>query len=228
MTNQLAIKQIKNLRKIKPRKDWVLLTKSKILGEERNVELFPFLRPAYAGMFCLLFVFGLFEFSQDSLPGESLYYLKKVSEKAQMILCSEAEKPRLNLELTQKRLEELSQIAQGNEVKKLAPAIDEFQANVSQTAKNLAKVKKVDEKIVVLTKKIEEEKGKVEEVLATKIETEEYDDALGGLVELLISEAEKTSLTEEQKQILEKAKEYFAQGNYSEALSEILLGQQVY
>jgi hypothetical protein len=224
MTTQV-VRQIKKLRRIRPRKDWVLLTKDQILGEEKSLEIFPFLRPAYAGAFFLLFLFGLFEFAQDALPGEYLYQLKKITERGQMILCSEEEKPRFNLELANRRLEELNKIAKENEVKKLAPAINEFQANVSEAAKNLVKMKKVDEKFIVLTKKIEEEKEKAEEVLATKIETEEYDNAVAQIVKREIVEREEISLTEKQKESLEKAKAYFEEGDYNEALTELLLGQ---
>jgi hypothetical protein len=224
--NTKLIREIKKLKKIRPRKDWVLLTKSQILGEETRVELFPFFRPVYASLFLVLFVTGLFEFSQDALPGDSLYYLKKITEKGQMIFCSEEEKPRLNLKLATKRLEELNKIAKENEVKKLAPAINEFQANVSEAAKNLKETPKINKEIVALTREIEEEKGKVEEVLGTNIETKDYDDTVAGIVEWQITELEKTSLTEEKQQMLEKAKEYFEGGRYSEALIEIYyLGQ---
>ncbi|MFQ5721242.1 MAG: hypothetical protein ACE5GI_01960 [Candidatus Aminicenantales bacterium] len=128
----------------------------------------------------------------------------------------------MNLKFANERLEELSQIAQNNEVKKLAPAINEFQADVSKAAKNLVKVKKVDKEIVAQTKKLEENKEKVEKVLATKIETEEYDKALAQLVERLIQELEENTLTEEGQEILIEAKGDFETRNYSEALIKIL------
>ena len=229
MNTNNIIKEIKKLRTIEPRKSWVLLNKRELLGEEKRFELFPFFRPAYAGMFLLLFFIGMFEVAQEALPGESLYLLKKITEKGQMILCAEEDRPMLNLELASRRLNELNEIALNNEVKKLAPAINEFQANVSAVAKNLAQVKIVDQEIVALTQKIGADKKEIEESLATQIDTEEYDKALAEWeefwAELLISEMEETTLTLEQKELLEKAKGYFENEEYSKALSEILLGQ---
>jgi ribosomal protein S17E len=159
------------------------------------------------------------------LPGDLLYPIKKITEKSQAVFLPEEEKPKLNLELANKRLEELSEIAQKNEVKKLAPAISEFQANVSEAAKSLTKLKNVEE-IVAQTKKLEENKKKVEEVLATKIETKELDNALAQIVESQIKDLEGRTLTEEQMKILAEAKEDYEAGNYSDALTKILILSQ--
>ena len=225
MTEAELIKKIKTLKEIKPRKDWVLLTKSQILGDVEvrpQHFLFPFFKPAYAGVFAVLILIGLFEFSQNALPGEPLYALKRVSEKAAAVFVSQEEKPKMNLELANKRLEELNQIVQNNEVKKLAPAMSEFQANVSEAAKNLAKVEKVDKEIVDQIKKFEENKGKVEKVLATKILSEETKESLDKTwAGILIRDSEGRTLTERQKALLAGAKEDFEAGNYDLALEKI-------
>jgi len=225
MTEKELIGKIRELRQIRPRKDWVLLTKTQILGDVEvrpQPFLFPFFRPAYAGLFVVLILIGLFEFSQSALPGEPLYLLKRVVERSQAVFVSESEKPKLNLELANRRLDELNQVAQNNEVKKLAPAINEFQANAAIAAKNLAKVKKVDKEIVAQIKKLEENKEKVEKVLATKIEMEEYDNDLAKLVENQIKDLETRTLSEDQQKLLEGAKADFEAGNYSDALIKIL------
>jgi len=222
VTQSQLIRKIKELKRVKPKKEWVLLTKKQILGQEATFELFSFFKPAYAGLFVLLLLAGLFQFSQGALPGEYLYYFKKIVEKGQIMFSSEEEKPRVNLELANKRLEELNLIAEKNEVKKLAKAMSEFQANVSQTAESLEKVKKIDKDIVAQTKKLAENKERVEEVLATKIETKDYDNALARLVEREILNLEKSSLTQEEEGLLEKARQDFEQRNYSEALIKIL------
>ena len=222
MTEEQLIGKIRELRQIKPRKDWVLSTKTQILGQEPRLEIFPFFRPAYAGVFVVLLLIGLFEFSQSALPGEPLYVLKRISEKAVVSLTPQEQKSKVNLESANKRLEELNQIAQNNEVKKLAPAMSEFQANISEAAKNLVNVKKVDKEIIAQTQKLEENKEKVEQVLSTKIETEELDNALGQLVEREIKDLEERTLDEEQTAILEEAKADFEAENYSEALIKIL------
>jgi len=227
VTEKELIGKIRELRQIKPRKDWVLLTKTQILGQEETpkFELFPFFRPAYAGLFFLLLLVGLIELAQAALPGDPLYSLKRITEKAQAVFVSEEERPNLNFELANKRLEELNQIAQKNEVKELAPAITEFQVNVSKVAKNLAGAR-VDKEMVAQTVKLKKTKEEVEKVLATKIETEEYDVALAQLVENQIKDLEGRTLTEEQMKILEEAKKDFEAGNYSEALVKILILSQ--
>jgi len=227
MTEKQLIGRIRELRQIKPRKDWVVLTKSQILGEverERvSVSFFPLWRPALATVTVFGILFISFGFAQSSLPGDLLYPIKKIAEKSQAVFVSEKELPKYNLEIVNKRLDELNEIAQTNQVKKLAPAISEFQANVSEAAKSLAKVKGQDvEKIVEETKKLEENKKKVEDVLATKIETEELDNALSQIVEIQIKDLEERTLTERQEEILAEAQNDFEAGNYSQALEKIL------
>ncbi len=234
MTEKELIGKIRELRQIKPRKDWVSLTKSQILGEEPKRSLAPFgevfprfffgYKPAFAIVLSVFILFGVFSFAQNSLPGDILYSIKKITEKSQAVFVSEKELPKYNLEIANKRLDELTEIAQTNQVKKLAPAISEFQANMSEAAKSLATVKGQDvEKIVAQTKKLEENKQKVEEVLATKIETEDYDNALVQLVENQIKDLESRTLTEEQKLLFEEAKADFSAGDYSQALEKILI-----
>jgi hypothetical protein len=139
-------------------------------------------------------------------------------------LASETEKPNVQLELANKRLEELNNIAQNNQVKKLAPAIQEFQANVSQAAKDLAQAKQPDVKqIIDTTKKITENKQKIEALGVEVGDSKELDNALAQVVEKEIKELEDKSLTESQEEVLTKVKESFEAGNYSEALEEILL-----
>ena len=210
MIKSQLVRKIRQLKKVKPKKDWVLLTKTQILGQETTFNLLPFLRPAYAGLFALLLLAGLFEFSQGALPGESLYYFKKIVEKGQIILSSEEERPRMNLELANKRLEELNQIVQKNEVRKLAPAMDEFRANVSAAAKNLTNVKKISKEIVVQIQKLEESEEELGKILATKVGNEEYEEyniAVGQLVERQILELEEKTLSEDDKVILKAARQ---------------------
>ena len=229
MTEAQLIKKIKKLKAIKPRSDWVLLKKIQILGEERRIEIFPFLRPVYAGLFCLLFVVGLFEFSQQSLPGESLYYLKKITEKSQIIFSSEEQKPRINLELVNKRLDELDQIVQENEARKLAPALKEYKASVSEAVKNLTKAMTTTSDPVAIkeiteqTQKFEENKEKLTKIYGIAgLESDEGQNPTKVVVEWLIRDMEETTLSEEDRLLFGEAKEDYEQGDYSQALVKIL------
>lgn len=227
MQEKELIKKIQLLKKIKPRKDWVVLTKTQILGEEKaysisGIELLRF-RPVYAGLLFIFIILGLFGVSLSSLPGEPLYSVKKIAEQSQALFVSEEKLPSYTLEMANKRLEELTKIAKANEVKKLAPAFSEFQAEVSEAAKVLQKSEKVNVKeIVEKTKKLEQNKEIVEYILATKIETKELDNALSSLVEREINDLESSILTEEQANLLIEAKAAFEEGNYNLALEKIL------
>lgn len=235
VTEKELIAKIRELREIKPRKEWVFLTKNRILGEEklessrffRIGEFFSglFVQPRliYASLTLLFIIFGLFGFAQNSLPGDLLYPIKKITEKSQAVFVSKEELPKLQLELANKRLEELNKIAQTNDVKKLAPAITEFQENVDRAVKSLVKSKKIDKELVEKTAMIEKTREEVEKVLGTNIGTEEYENSLAKIVESQLKDLENRSLTEEQKEILEKAKSDFENGDYSQALEKVLI-----
>lgn len=241
MTETDLVKKIQELKKIRPRKDWVVLTKSQILGENVKVRLSHFtyrdsisiirnlfsLKPALAGFFVVFILFGVLGFAKNSLPGDPLYIIRKVAHFSQAILTPEAEKPAYQLKLANDRLEDLTKAS----VKNLAPTINEFQASISQATKELSRFDATTssptliKKIVEETKKLKENKEKVE-FLGVVIEgTEELDNALGKMVGDLIGDLEKRTLTEEKEALLLKMKELFEEGKYSEALELYLVNQ---
>ena len=219
--NQL-IQNLKKLNQIKPRKEFIVSTKKEILGETPGFGLFPVFKPVYAGLFCLLFVFGMFQFSQNALPGELLFQLKKITERGQAMFTSEQDRPKLSLFLANKRLIELEIITQENQAQKLAPAVNEFKLKTVEVAKNLANLTEVNKEIVAQFKELEEGKEKIEQVLATKIDIGEYYNAFAQLIEREILALEENTLTEEGQEILKQIKEFFENGDYSEALIGIL------
>jgi hypothetical protein len=233
MTENELIAKIRELRQIKPDKDWVVLTKSQILGEDSVTQhrvlsniFFPPLRLVYTGLVVVFILFGLFGFAQNSLPGDLLYPIKKIVEKSQAIFVSEKELPKYNLEIANKRLEELNQIAQTNQAKKLAPAVNEVQASISETAKNLVKSKKIDREIIEKSLELAKNKERAEKSLGINIGNEETEESLNDFyktqAEYLINDLKNRTLTEEEKIALEKAEKEFISGNYLEALTIIL------
>jgi len=217
ITEKEVIEKIQILKQIKPEKNWVFLTKEKILGKEPS--FFPFFRPAFSVLFVSLVLLGL---SFTSLPGEPFYPIKKLVEKSQKVLVPEEEKPKVDLELANKRLEELSKVAEKNDVKKIVPALSEAKETVAQATKNLVKSKKLDKEIVQKTLEFETKKQKVEKVLGTKITEEETENPTKFVASYLIETLSKKDLTQDQAIILEKAKENFENRNYSKVL-ELLL-----
>ena len=238
MHEKTLIGKIEILSQIRPRKNWVVLTKKRILGEERTLAglfldsfrvfqgLFFQYKLALASLVLLFILGGTFAFAQKSLPGEPLFIVKKMTEKTRAVFISEEEKPKAQLELANRRLEDLAKIAEKNDVRKLAPAIDEFQANVSEAAKNLAKAKTVGKDIVVQTQELEKNKEKIEKTLATQIGTEELENVYKDLAEQQIKDLENSSLTESQTKLLAQAKEYFEAGDYSNALIKTIEASQ--
>jgi len=233
MTEKELISKLQELRQIKPNQDWAFSLKSRILAQEPvyrqgiSVNFFPFFKPAFATLVSIFVLVGLFGFSQNSLPGDLLYPVKKIVERGEALFVSEQEKPQASLELAGKRLEELAKIAQTNQARKLPQAITEFQASANQVAKNFSKPEEITtnpqaiQKIVELNK----EKEIVEQTLATQIETEELDNTYKNLAKYFIEDLSTRTLTEEQAEILNQMKELVEQGKYSTALELYLINQ---
>ena len=237
ITEKDLIKKIGLLRQIKPKKDWVVLVKKEILEEEPKINFSTVLKTlprlifspkfVFAGILSVLIFFGIFTSAQNSLPGDLLYPVKKVTEKARLIFVSGDEKQIAQIELANKRLEELSQIAQKNQVEKLAPAIEEYQASMAEAAKSL---KKVTNEIVQKNQQLEETKAKIESSLGVKIdETEDLKDTISNKIaeaktaEAQIKDLEGSTLNEVQQKTLEEAKKAFEDGNYRLVLELIQL-----
>lgn len=245
MDEKQLIRHFKELREIRPRQDWVLSVKSRILAEEETLKskpgllsFFPVFRYklAFVPIISVFIIIGLFGFTQKMVPGDLLFSVKKMAETAQVSFSSEAERPKTQLKLANKRLEELSKIAQSNQVRNLDPAIKEFQASIVQATKDLIEMDLnvtssdplIIKEIIAETKKLEENKEKVETVLGTIIgNTEELTNALRQLEKqtaaYLIADLERTTLTEENQELLVEVKQEFEAGNYSQALEKIWL-----
>lgn len=239
MTEADLIKRIQLLKNVKPREDWVSLTKKEIFGDEipannkfsQVVEVLPrvnfwrVLVPAFS--FCLPFI--LLAVSQNALPGDTLYPVKKLTEKSQAYFVSKDKLAEVQLGMANRRLEDLNKIAQTSQTNKLIPALAEYQASISEAVKNLAQVKKTDIKeIVQQTKKLEENKQKAEALGVVIGGTNELNSALATLADREIKDLESRMLNEAQQELLAEAKENFEAGNYSQALEKILQATQIY
>ena len=178
MNEEQLINKIKELKTITPSNDWVLSNKTNLLGEEKRTDWSLFLRPALAGA-SLFAVMVAFNISQDSLPGEWLFTLKKITESKDTMLYPKDKKTLRSFELAYKRLEELYLIAGSNEVRKIAPAINEFQSTIESVTKELSKVyvtgNEIDEELMSEASKLEETKEIVGQTLASEFGGEGWD-----------------------------------------------------
>lgn len=242
MTEKELTGLIREFRQIKPRKDWVVLTKERICGEEPARKwssvfevlprlIFQYNKLAFASLILFVFLTTAFSFAQGSLPGDPTYILKRITEKSQALFVSETEKPVRNLELANKRLEELTIIAETNQVKKLAPALNEFQASISEATKNLERMNATNSApsnikgIVEKTQKIKENKQKIEALGVVVGDIENLDNAIAKQIEIQIKTWQGISLDEELSSLLEKSEKYYYQDKdyyqASQALEEL-------
>lgn len=251
MQEKQLINKLKELQQIKPRKDWVILVKSQILGanlaentntvkavQKRNwLEILSFLpsliyqrKLAYAFATLLFIVVGMFGFAQYTMPGDVLFSVKKLTEQSQVAFVSQENQLQDNLKTANKRLNDLTQVVKDKKIQNIAPAIREFQASISSATKNL--IDGIGQKdaqsikyITLQIKKIEDNKKQLQtygvDLEATQ-ESKDLNNALAPLVKLEINDLEKTSLTEEQQKTMQTVKDLYADGKYSDALEEIL------
>jgi hypothetical protein len=183
---------------------------------------------AFASVLSLIILFGLFGFAQNSLPGDPLFSLKKIAEDSQSVLISRKDQSNYDFEMAQRRLEDLIKVAQRNSVKNLAPAINEYQANISKVADNLAREKdrkKVKEMVIKMTElqsKESEVKSYGVEIGDNKELEKVYAQKIIETLEPLIEDLKNRDLTEEQKKDLMEAEKDLANKNYEQALVKLL------
>jgi len=244
-TEKQLISKLQELRQIKPSNDWVVFTKEEIFGssvaearKEKTSPEFSFIsfikeiqrgerfvfrhKPAFAMLVVFIVLIGVFGFAQNSVPGDSLFSLKKMTEKGTSVFVSGKDQAKHDLEMAGKRLDDLTKIAQENEVKNLAPAINEYKESVSKAAESLATMESVKE-IIEEIKKLEEKEEKVKSLGIEIGESEELHSALAKIVEMEINDLEEKILSEDKEEILAEVKQDYEAGNYSEALEKVLL-----
>lgn len=245
MTEKELISKLSRLKNIKPKQDWVILTKSRIfetapirVSEELNLFeqikqvfffVFSYKKPVLATSFvALIFVLGSAVFVGRTLPGDNLYAVKRMADKIQSYFVSPSNQSMANLEAASQRLDDLLKIAQEKKVNNIKPTIDEFKASISSAAKNLtagtvkSNPREEVKKIIAEVKKIEANKQKVES-LGIKIgDDNTLENALKDLVAGEIAELEKTGLTGLQMSLLDIAKKNFENKDYTSALENIL------
>lgn len=234
MTEKELILKIQGLREIKPREEWVFLTKREILSESDIkpkvswLEVFPRFffqyKLAFASLALVVIAVVTFGFSQNAVPGDLLFAFKKATETAQTAFISKDAQLKNRLELANKRLEELNQIAEQNQAKKLAPAIEEYQASISKAAKVASNITKPEEvrKLVPEIKKLE---GNLQNLKSYGVEvsnTEKTENIYKPVVEILLKDLENRTLTEEQQKLLIQAQETYETGNYPDTLSILM------
>jgi len=205
MQEKDLIRQLKAMREIKPRKDWVVLTKSQILDQESPERRVSFGFPAFnwkwalAPVLAVLFVAVFLAFNL-STPTDEI----KV-----------AEEPEKTPELT--KPEKMAQTIKKTE---------EVMGTIGQLTEDIKATPELAEGAAEEVAKMEEEAVKLGQLLAVLQEQAEKDKEAGQelekQVEYLISDLENRTLTEEQAVLLESAKAEAEAGNFNQALEKLL------
>ncbi|MFH1584787.1 MAG: DUF5667 domain-containing protein [Patescibacteria group bacterium] len=247
MEDQELAQKLSLLKRIKPRQDWVMLTRARIFKEEpsqgRLISPLAVLgvlryycgRPAFVMPVLAVLVFGgiLVQSAQKSMPGDTLYAVRSLMERAQYQMV--VKDPALaNLELASFRLQDLRQIAESNKVENLEPAIREFQESVVAASEDLNKLAEaeprkalqvqVKEKLVQLG----QERTAVEQILGAAIADEEsegvskWEEAIRKLVERELADAGQSTLSEDQEVLLGQIEQAAEEQDYEKALQLLL------
>jgi len=238
MQEKEVITKLALLKKIKPRKDWAVLSRNKIINVELEplklknqrkfldiVHFFRYIRyiekPAVAiPLLAILVVGGIaIEQTGSSVPGDILYPVRTSLEQTQRFD---------SIELAQFRLADLREVVEANRVKNLPSTIREFEVSIEKASQSLTElVENEPEKALQVGREIvqlQKEKLVIEQILGTKIgedQEAEFINSARKVVEYELAYLETRSLTEEQEELFESAKTSAEQEDYSTALETI-------
>lgn len=238
ITQKKLVSQLQSLKNIKPRQEWASLLKSQILSGERAevvVQKTPVKTPGFMSIFSptifksktayafatlLFLVVGVLGFAQYTMPGDVLFPVKKLAEQSSANLVGQTA---LNQDIAKlsNRINDLALVSKEGKTSNVSPTISEISENASILAKNIKENKINDpvaiKEIAVSLKTLASVSG-VDSKLSTGVK-----DLYETIVETQISDLEKSTLTDEQKEILTKAQDLYKQEKYADALEQILL-----
>jgi len=240
MEEKELIAKISLLKDIKPQDEWVVLNRQRLfpLQAKRTwgiLDQFAFFlkyleKPAFVMPVLAIVVAGGigWNLSTQSLPGDALYSLKSAVERVPLNLSSKEERPFLQLELAQRRLDDLKKIAESDNTGNLPSAIQEFESNVFAASKGFAEiVENQPDKALQASREVvqlQRDTREIEKILGVVIgkeETEEFEDTTRILVENEIQHLEDRTLTEPQQELFNEAKIAAENQDYPSALEKI-------
>jgi hypothetical protein len=169
---------------------------------------------------------GLFGFAQNSVPGDSLFALKRFTEQSQAVFIADSYQSIHNLEIAGKRLDDLTKIAQHNDVKNLASAITEYNETVSKAAQGLSQADNVED-VALEVKRLQEKEDVVRSFGIEISDNKDLDDALAKIVKRELKDLKDKELTEEQELIVADIEQDVEAGDYSSALEKVLLIEKI-
>ncbi len=234
MNQKELINSIKQLKEIKPRKEWAVLLKSQILNEQKPMPIvaksvgvmdifssvFFQKKMAYSFAAFVFVIVGLIGFARYTLPGDLLFPVKKLSEQSQAALTGQIGLKQ-DVATLSNRINDLAQVAKEGKTNNIPSAIDEIRTNASELAKNLKENPTQDPQTI---KEIASSLKTLADVPGTDLsQNTDVQNLSQMVVQSEIADLQKTTLTDNQKKILTDAEDLYSQGKYTDALEKILL-----
>jgi len=221
MNEKDLIRQLKAMREIKPRKDWVSLTKYQILGQEEKSSSFSFpvfnWKWAFAPAMAVLLIVGFLAFN-SFFPAKEIEVAKEPLPTEEPEIAQLPEKTVKSMD--PKTTKELTDMLKKTE--ELTLTLD----YLSETVKNhpelaevvIKDIEKVEEEIAYIGQTITQ-LGKIEESVEA---AEQVKSDIEQKIEELISFFETRTLAEKEQEALEAAKAAYEAGEFEEALGKLL------
>lgn len=238
ISEKQLILQLKELKNIKPREEWVSLLKSKILAEtktefvaQKNTgKLIGILdiisasffqkKMAYAMATLVFMIVGVLGFAQYTMPGDLLFPIKKIAEQSSASLTGQNVLTQSVLSFNN-RVNDLAQISKEGRAGNIPSTIAEVNQNISELSKTL-KNNPVKDPVVI--KEIAATLKTLASVKGTDVnQSQEVKDLYETIVSSQIEDFKNTTLTTNQKDILEIAEKFYKEGKFSDALEQLLL-----
>lgn len=231
MEDKELISQLTQLKQIAPRKEWVSLVRSQIISNPQkgyhydsrhnvfSVMDFLYKRNfAYAFAALLVTVLGTFGLSQYVLTQDGTYPSDSVAPKLQASLIGTSE-VKSNVENLKRKSQDLAVATKDGKSGSIASAISE----VKDATKNLTTAIQKDPAIAKEVALEIKHSGALLDITAGP-DLKETSDNLYKIIDAqMIQDLQKTTLTEDQKVVLNQVTQLYHDGNYIEALEHILL-----
>ncbi|MCX6723801.1 MAG: hypothetical protein NT155_01340 [Candidatus Staskawiczbacteria bacterium] len=232
LNQEQLIGSLKQLKEIKPRKEWAVLLKSQILAKkETKVVLAPtkeisfmdvvsslFFQKKLAYSFAVVFFFvlGAFGFIGYAMPGDLLFPVKRIAEQSQAALTGSSGLGQ-DIVVFNNRINDLAQVAKDGRKDNMSPAINEVKAAAKSLKDDPTKNPRTLKDIASGLKTLADVPGTD---LATNPDIK---DLYQTVVQGQLADLHKTTLTDDQRNILTEIENLCDQGKYADALEKILL-----
>jgi len=234
VTEKQLIKSLKQLKEIKPRKEWASLLKSQILAEKdvtpvqaKSVGIMDMFSSvffqkkfAYSVVTLVFVIVGVVGFAKYTVPGDLLFPVRVLTEQSEAALSGQTTLKQSAVALNS-RINDLVQVSKNGRKENIPSAISEINLNVKDLAKNLKANPVKDPETI---KEIVSSLKTLADVPGTDLsENPDIKDLYQTVVQSQINDLQKTTLTENQKKILTEVEDLYSQEKYADALEKILL-----